>query len=173
MKDKIKAVFFDRDGTLIHEKPGTYLSDPAKVRPYKTAAPALAKLAKLGYTFFIVSNQSGIGRGYFTAKEVDACHARLKALLKPAVIKEIAYCPHGPDDHCACRKPAPLLGEKLIQKSLEELSRGRTVLTIAHRLTTIKNADDILVITDNGIEEHGTHDELLQKEGIYYHLYNI
>lgn len=63
--------------------------------------------------------------------------------------------------------------EKLIQKSLEELSRGRTVLTIAHRLTTIKNADDILVITDNGIEEHGTHDELLQKEGIYYHLYNI
>jgi len=63
--------------------------------------------------------------------------------------------------------------EKLIQKSLEELSEGRTVLTIAHRLSTIKNADKILVITENGIEEQGTHEELLQKEGIYYSLYNI
>lgn len=63
--------------------------------------------------------------------------------------------------------------EKLIQKSLEELSMGRTVLTIAHRLTTIKNADKILVITDKGIEEQGTHDELLAKGGVYYHLYNI
>lgn len=127
MKDKIKAVFFDRDGTLIHEKPGTYLSDPAKVRPYKTAVPALAKLAKLGYTFFIVSNQSGIGRGYFTAKEVDACHARLKTLLKPAVIREIVYCPHGPDDHCACRKPGTLLGEKLIQKYQVDVARSYMV----------------------------------------------
>ena len=63
--------------------------------------------------------------------------------------------------------------EKLIQKSLEELSVGRTVLTIAHRLTTIKNADKILVITENGIEEEGTHEELLNMGGIYYHLYNI
>lgn len=63
--------------------------------------------------------------------------------------------------------------EKLIQKSLEELSIGRTVLTIAHRLTTVKNADKILVITDNGIEEEGTHQQLLDKGGIYYHLYNI
>lgn len=63
--------------------------------------------------------------------------------------------------------------EKLIQKSLEELSVGRTVLTIAHRLTTIKGADKILVITDNGIEEQGTHEELLEKHGVYYHLYNI
>ena len=63
--------------------------------------------------------------------------------------------------------------EKVIQESLEELSQGRTVLTIAHRLSTIKNADNILVITENGIEEQGTHDELLNKGGVYYHLYNI
>ena len=83
MSEKIKAVFFDRDGTLIHEKPGTYLSDPAKVRPYKSVRPALALLKKHGYKFFIVSNQSGIGRGYFTADKVNACHQRLKKLLKP------------------------------------------------------------------------------------------
>lgn len=63
--------------------------------------------------------------------------------------------------------------EQIIQKSLEELSEGRTVLTIAHRLSTIKNADNILVITENGIEEQGTHNELLDKKGIYYNLYNI
>jgi ATP-binding cassette subfamily B protein len=63
--------------------------------------------------------------------------------------------------------------EKLIQKSLEELSKGRTVLTIAHRLTTIKNADKILVITENGIEEEGSHSQLIKKHGIYYQLYTI
>ncbi len=63
--------------------------------------------------------------------------------------------------------------EKLVQRSLEELSKGRTVFTIAHRLTTIKNADIILVLTQNGIEEQGTHEELLKKNGIYAHLYNL
>ena len=62
--------------------------------------------------------------------------------------------------------------EKIIQNSLEELSNGRTVLTIAHRLTTIKNADNIVVISENGIEEQGTHNELLEKHGVYYGLYN-
>lgn len=127
MKPKIKAIFFDRDGTLIHEKPGTYLSDPAKVRPYKSVLPALKKLQKLGFSFFIVSNQSGIGRGYFTAKEVDACHARLRQLLKPVVIQDIVYCPHSPDQACRCRKPGTLLGEQLIKKYGVDVSKSYMV----------------------------------------------
>lgn len=63
--------------------------------------------------------------------------------------------------------------EKVVQKSLERLAKGRTVFTIAHRLTTIKNADTILVLTKNGIEEQGTHDELLKKDGIYAYLYKM
>ncbi len=63
--------------------------------------------------------------------------------------------------------------ERLVQKSLEELSKGRTTLTIAHRLTTIKNADKIIVLTANGIEETGTHEELLQKGGLYSSLYGF
>ena len=63
--------------------------------------------------------------------------------------------------------------EKLVQTSLERLSKGRTVFTIAHRLTTIKNADTILVLTQNGIEEQGTHEELLAKNGIYAALYKM
>ena len=61
--------------------------------------------------------------------------------------------------------------ERLVQKSLEELSKGRTTITIAHRLTTVINADKIIVLTDQGIQEEGTHVELLEKQGIYHHLY--
>ena len=62
--------------------------------------------------------------------------------------------------------------EVLVGQSLDALAKGRTTLTIAHRLTTIKNADRILVLGKNGIEEEGTHDELLAREGIYYRLWN-
>ena len=63
--------------------------------------------------------------------------------------------------------------EKLVQDSLEKLAKGRTTFTIAHRLTTIKNADRILVLTENGIEESGTHQELIEKGGIYSELYKL
>ena len=62
--------------------------------------------------------------------------------------------------------------EKIIQKSLEKLSKGRTTLTIAHRLSTIINSDEIIVLTEKGIVERGTHDELIKINGIYAALYN-
>lgn len=63
--------------------------------------------------------------------------------------------------------------EKIVQDSLEKLAKGRTVFTIAHRLTTIRNANVILVLTENGIEEKGTHKELIDKGGLYYNLYSM
>ncbi len=63
--------------------------------------------------------------------------------------------------------------ERLVQKSLEELAKGRTTFTIAHRLTTIKNADRILYLTENGIEESGTHAELIAADGAYCDLYKL
>ncbi|WP_270474840.1 ABC transporter ATP-binding protein [Clostridium cochlearium] len=65
------------------------------------------------------------------------------------------------------------VSEKYIQQSLDELSKNRTTLVIAHRLSTIKNADEILVLTENGIQEKGTHEELIEKKGIYEYLYNM
>ncbi len=63
--------------------------------------------------------------------------------------------------------------ERLVQASLEQLAKGRTTFTIAHRLTTIRNADRILVLTENGIEESGTHTELIERGGIYAELYRL
>jgi ATP-binding cassette subfamily B protein len=62
--------------------------------------------------------------------------------------------------------------ELLIQNSLEELSKGRTTIVVAHRLSTIKNADEIIVLTDKGILERGRHEDLIQLNGIYAELYN-
>lgn len=63
--------------------------------------------------------------------------------------------------------------EVLIQHSLDELCRGRTTLVVAHRLSTIRNADEIAVVTEGRITERGTHDQLIQKDGLYKKLYAL
>jgi len=63
--------------------------------------------------------------------------------------------------------------ERIVQESLQKLTKGRTTFTIAHRLTTIRNADIILVLTDEGIVEQGSHESLIKSEGIYYDLYQM
>ena len=63
--------------------------------------------------------------------------------------------------------------ERIVQQSLEKLAHGRTTFTIAHRLTTIRGADTILVLTEDGIAEQGNHAELMEKRGIYHSLYSM
>ncbi|MBQ6150431.1 MAG: ABC transporter ATP-binding protein [Mogibacterium sp.] len=63
--------------------------------------------------------------------------------------------------------------ERYVQESLAELAKGRTTITIAHRLSTVKNADRIVVLTEDGIAEEGSHDDLLIKGGIYADMYNL
>ncbi|MFA5161019.1 MAG: HAD family hydrolase [Elusimicrobiales bacterium] len=114
----MKAVFLDRDGTLIHDRPGHYLSRPEDMRVYKGAPEALAKLSARGFKLFIVSNQSGIGRGYFSRAAAVRINRRLEKILAAAgaEITETAFCPHSPQDGCPCRKPSPEMGKRLVKK---------------------------------------------------------
>ena len=61
----------------------------------------------------------------------------------------------------------------LIQQALDELCKGRTTLVVAHRLSTIRNADEIAVVIDGKIRERGTHDELIAADGTYKKLYSL
>ena len=63
--------------------------------------------------------------------------------------------------------------ERIVQDGMDKLMHGRTTFVIAHRLSTIRNAERILVLTEDGIAESGTHKELMEKQGVYYNLYNI
>jgi HAD superfamily hydrolase (TIGR01662 family) len=96
-------VLFDRDGTLVHDFP--YNGDPAWIRPVDGARGALDRLRACGVRVGVASNQSGVARGLITAEQVAACNERLAELLGP--FDTVQVCPHGPDDGCACRKPAP------------------------------------------------------------------
>ncbi|HSK26701.1 MAG TPA: HAD-IIIA family hydrolase [Jiangellales bacterium] len=98
-----EAVLLDRDGTLVHDVP--YNGEPERVRPVEGAREALDRLRRAGVRLGVVTNQSGVARGALTTAQVDAVNARVAELLGPFDTWRV--CPHGPDDGCACRKPAP------------------------------------------------------------------
>ena len=97
------AVLFDRDGTLVVDVP--YNGDPDRVEPMPGALEAVAAVRAAGLPIGVVSNQSGIARGITTREQVDAVNARVDALFGGFDTWQV--CPHGPEDGCACRKPAP------------------------------------------------------------------
>jgi histidinol-phosphate phosphatase family protein len=99
----IEAVLCDRDGTLVVDVP--YNGDPALVEPLPGVAAGLDRLRAAGVRLAVVSNQSGGARGLLTAVLVEAVNRRVVDLLGP--FDAVLWCPHGPDDGCACRKPAP------------------------------------------------------------------
>jgi D-glycero-D-manno-heptose 1,7-bisphosphate phosphatase len=99
------AVLLDRDGTLIEDR--HYLSDPAQLTLLPGVAQALLRLSQAACRLFVVSNQSGVGRGYFSLTSAHACNARLAQLLAGHDVHftDMLLCPHGPEEGCVCRKP--------------------------------------------------------------------
>jgi histidinol-phosphate phosphatase family protein len=102
---KQPAVFLDRDGTLMEDT--GYVSDPAKVRIFDGVREALAALKARGFLTVIVTNQSGIPRGYFTVADFEAVHARFLELLGPGLIDATYMCADHPDTASDRRKPGP------------------------------------------------------------------
>lgn len=109
-----RFVLIDRDGTINVEK--HYLSNPAELELLPGAAQAIRRLHDAGWGVGVVTNQSGIARGYFNRSQLDAIHARLHELLaaEGTGVDGIYICPHGPDDDCRCRKPLPGMVEQAV-----------------------------------------------------------
>jgi D-glycero-D-manno-heptose 1,7-bisphosphate phosphatase len=102
-----RAVFLDRDGTIIVER--DYLSRPEDVSVFPGAAKALRRLTDAGFFLVMVSNQSGVGRGYFTAADVEAVNAHLFEILSADGVKftKSYFAPEAPDQPSHGRKPSP------------------------------------------------------------------
>ncbi|MHC4944347.1 MAG: D-glycero-beta-D-manno-heptose 1,7-bisphosphate 7-phosphatase [Planctomycetota bacterium] len=118
------AVFLDRDGVIIEEK--DYLSEPSQVSLLSGAAKAIARVNSATIPVVVITNQSGVARGFFPESRIPEIHARLDALLaeQGARIDAYYYCPHHPTKgdlpylkKCDCRKPEP----GLLYMAAEEL----------------------------------------------------
>ncbi len=99
------AVFVDRDGTIMQD--ADYCSDPQQVRIFRGVPEALRRLKSKGFKLIIITNQSGIGRGFFTIEQYRAVEAEVLRQLGDGLIDATYFCPDLPDQYSSCRKPAP------------------------------------------------------------------
>ena len=97
------AVFFDRDGTLMED--AHYCADPALVRVFPGVPEALQRLRSAGFAIFVVTNQSGIGRGLLTEAQYHAVAAEFLRQAGPGLIDASYFCPDAPGVPSDCRKP--------------------------------------------------------------------
>jgi D-glycero-D-manno-heptose 1,7-bisphosphate phosphatase len=102
---KSRAVFVDRDGTIMHD--ADYCSDPSQVRVFKGAAEALRRLKNAGFKIIVITNQSGIGRGFFTEQQYREVETEVARQLGNGLIDATYFCPDAPGKPSQCRKPAP------------------------------------------------------------------
>ena len=109
-----RFVLIDRDGTINVEK--HYLSDPDQLELYPGVGAALKRLQDAGFGLAVITNQSGVARGYFDLARLEQIHDRLRALLaaEGVTVDGIYICPHGPEDKCTCRKPLPGMVEQAV-----------------------------------------------------------
>lgn len=151
------AVFVDRDGTLIRER--EYLSDPADVELLPGAIEALAAFEAAGYAVVIVTNQSGIARGYYDEAAYRRVEAEIERRLAAGGMRVLGtyHCPHHPafTGPCDCRKPATGLFRQAAREHGLDLQRS---IYIGDRLRDVAPAAElggtaILVRTGYGAEE--------------------
>ncbi len=110
----MKLIILDRDG-VINEDSDAYIKSPEEWVPIPGSLEAIARLNRAGWTVAVATNQSGVGRGLYDRATLDRIHARMNAALAAAGghVDALYYCPHTPEDHCACRKPLPGLLESI------------------------------------------------------------
>jgi D-glycero-D-manno-heptose 1,7-bisphosphate phosphatase len=121
------AVFLDRDGTIAEEV--GYLNHASRFRMFPFAAPAIRRLNEAGLPVVVVSNQSGVGRGYFPESLVQTVNGLMIEQLAAsgARIDALYYCPHTSADNCDCRKPKTGMLERAAREHSLDLERSFVV----------------------------------------------
>ena len=104
----MKLLILDRDGVINFDS-DAYIKSVEEWIPLPGSIEAIAQLSKAGWTVAVATNQSGIARGYYDVATLEAMHERLRSLVagQGGELGLVVYCPHGPDEGCACRKPKP------------------------------------------------------------------
>ncbi|MES1024648.1 HAD family hydrolase [Gloeocapsa sp. BRSZ] len=155
----MKAVFLDKDGTLIEDVP--YNVDPLEIRLCVGAVEGVQRLAAAGYQLFIVTNQSGVARGYFPESALVAVEKHLRRVLGDfgVAISGFYYCPHHPQGivkefaiDCDCRKPRPGLLKKAAQENHIDLWQSWFVGDILNDVEAGNLAGCRTILIDNGNE---------------------
>ncbi len=148
------AVFLDRDGTIMHDVP--YCSDPAKVRIFDDANAALRRLKAAGFKIVVITNQSGIGRGYFTEAQYLAVQEEMERQLGAGVIDATYFCPDAP--HAASTRRKPGIGMLLEAERDHGLDLPRSFFVGDKCIDAEcgRNAGMRTVLVESGCE---THDE--------------
>jgi D,D-heptose 1,7-bisphosphate phosphatase len=121
-----KAIFFDRDDTLIIDT--GYMYKLEDLNFFEDTFTVLKKFQKKGYLLFIITNQSGIGRGLYTEDDMHKFNKNMLTVLESEGIKitDLVFCPHAPEDNCACRKPSPKLLNELCDKY--NVDKGQSIM---------------------------------------------
>lgn len=159
MEKPIKAVFIDKDGTLINDVP--YNVDPECITLSCKAAEGLRLFSQLGYKLIVVSNQPGVAMGYFDEQELKRVWDRLDQLLNPegVELEGFYYCPHHPVGSirdfaldCDCRKPLPGMLLQAAQDHGIDLACSWMVGDILNDVEAGKRAGCRTILIDNGNE---------------------
>jgi D,D-heptose 1,7-bisphosphate phosphatase len=155
----LKAVFLDKDGTLVDDIPNNV--EPERISLCRGAGPALRLLVRLGYRLFVVTNQPGIAFGHFAAAAMEVVSGRLRDLLlrEQLALDGFYFCPHHPEGTvppwattCHCRKPLPGL---LLKAALDygiDLRASWMVGDILHDVEAGNRAGCRTILIDNGNE---------------------
>lgn len=119
-----KAIFLDRDGVINVEK--NYLYKIEDFEFINGVFDTLNNLQNLGYKLFVITNQSGIGRAYYTHEDFKKLTLWMIEEFKKRNIDilQVEYCPHGPEDGCSCRKPKTGMIENILKKHKIDLSNS-------------------------------------------------
>jgi D-glycero-D-manno-heptose 1,7-bisphosphate phosphatase len=161
-----KAVFLDKDGTLVENEP--YNVDPAKIRFYPDVRESLKMFAGAGYLLVIVSNQPGVARGVFKERALQKVESALREALRGMGVSLAGfyYCPHDPAGSvreysvaCECRKPLPGLLVQAAQELDIELEKSWMIGDILHDVEAGNRAGCRSVLVDRGNETEWQYNE--------------